>query len=66
MATSRNDSGPRDRTTINMNEAFEVRYWSKELGISLAQLKSVVDKVGSSTEAIRAELASRGNRAWQA
>ena len=64
-ASNRNDSGPRDRTTINMNEPFEVRYWSKELGVSMSQLKAVVAKVGSSTDAIRAELASSGNRAWQ-
>ena len=66
MATNRNDSGPTDRTSINMNEPFEVRYWSKELGISTQQLKSVVGKVGSLTDDIRKELASRGNRAWQA
>ena len=65
MASNRNDSGPRDRTNINMNEPFEVRYWSKELGISLSQLKAIVQKVGSGTDAIRAELASHANRAWQ-
>ena len=66
MEHSRNDSGPRDRTSINMNESFELRYWSKELGISLEQLKSIVGKVGTTTSAIREELASRGHRAWQA
>jgi hypothetical protein len=39
-----------------------VRYWSKELGISLTQLKAIVEKVGSATDAIRQELESRGNR----
>jgi hypothetical protein len=66
MASNRNDSGPVDRTSINMNEPFEVRYWSKELGVSLAQLKAVVSKVGAGTDAIRQELDSRGNRPWQA
>jgi hypothetical protein len=64
--SQRNDSGPMDRTNINMNEPFEVRYWSKELGVSTAQLKAVVGKVGSETEAIRKELDSGGNRPWQA
>jgi hypothetical protein len=64
MASNRNDSGPRDRTSINMNDPFEVRYWSKELGVSLNQLKAIVGKVGSGTDAIRAELGSRANRAW--
>ena len=66
MGTNRMDSGPVDRTSINMNEPFEVRYWSKELGLSLAQLKALVGKVGASTDAIRQELASQGNRPWQA
>ena len=66
MSPNRNDSGPRDRTSIDMNEPFEVRYWSKELGVSVAQLRALVDKVGAQTEAIRQELASRGNRPWQA
>jgi hypothetical protein len=66
MAENRNDSGPRDRTNINMNEGFEVRYWSKELGVSLEQLKSIVQKVGTLTSDIRQELASRGNRPWRA
>jgi hypothetical protein len=66
MVSNRHDSGPRDRTSINMNEPYEVRYWHKEQGISNAQLKQVVDKVGSGTDAIRQELASQGNRAWQA
>ena len=65
MAGNRHDSGPRDRTSINMNEAFEVRYWSKEFNVSVAQLKALVDKVGSGTDAIRQELASSGNRAWR-
>ena len=66
MASNRIDSGPVDRTRINMNEPFELRYWSKELGVSLAQLKAVVDKVGDTTDAIRQELGSNGNRPWQA
>jgi hypothetical protein len=65
MASNRNDSGPRDRTSINMNEAFELRYWSKELGVSLAQLKALIHKVGPTTDAIRRELGSSANRPWQ-
>jgi hypothetical protein len=66
MSTNRNDSGPRDRSSINMNEPFEVRYWSKELGISLEQLKALVHKVGPAPDAIRQELDSPDNRPWQA
>ena len=66
MKPNRNDSGPVNRASINMNEPFEVRYWSKELGVSVAQLKAMVEKVGSETDAIRKELESGANRPWQA
>ena len=59
------DSGPVDRTRINMNEPFEVRYWSKELRVSAAQLKAVVKKVGDGTDAIRGELTAVNNKAWR-
>lgn len=65
MSSNKIDSGPVDRTSINMNEPFEVRYWSKELGVSGSQLKAVVKKVGSETSAIRRELATIGNKSWQ-
>ena len=65
MAGNRNDSGPRDRTTINMNEDFEVRYWSKELGVSVQQLKSAMRSVGDKTDDIRKELKNDTNRAWR-
>ena len=65
MSTHRMDSGPVDRTRINMNEPFEIRYWSKELGVSVSQLKAVVKKVGEETDAIRRELGTRENKAWQ-
>jgi hypothetical protein len=65
MSSNRIDSGPVDRTNINMNEPFEVRYWSKELGVSASQLKAVVQKVGSEMTAVRQELATLGNKSWQ-
>ena len=65
MSSHRMDSGPVDRTRINMNDPFEVRYWSKELGISVAQLEAVVRIVGDDTKAIREELATRKNQSWQ-
>ena len=65
MAGDRNDSGPRDRTTINMNEPFEVRYWSKELGVSVQQLKSAVRTVGEKTDDVRKALKGDTNRAWR-
>jgi hypothetical protein len=48
--------GTADRSKINMSEAYEVKYWSKELGISKEKLQQVVDKVGNSAAAVRKEL----------
>jgi hypothetical protein len=48
-----------DRSKINMQHALEVKCWTKELGISKAELRAVIDKVGNSASAVRKELASR-------
>ncbi|WP_339036294.1 DUF3606 domain-containing protein [Bradyrhizobium symbiodeficiens] len=47
----------RDRSKINMHEDFEVKYWTKQLGVSNDELKKAVDKVGNSAAAVRKELA---------
>jgi len=47
----------RDRSKINMQERWEVKYWARELGVSHAELQKAVDKVGNSAAAVRKELA---------
>ena len=53
-------SGPINRTHINVNEGFELRYWAKEFNVSQQQLKSAVRKVGSETDLVRGELKRQG------
>jgi len=48
-----------DRSKINMHEDYEVKYWTRELGVSKERLQRVVDKVGNSAAAVRKELAAR-------
>jgi hypothetical protein len=48
----------RDRAKINMHEEFEVKYWTRALGVSKEKLRQVVDKVGNSAAAVRKELAA--------
>ena len=55
-----NKKGAADRSKINMSEDYEVKYWTKELGISKEQLRKTVDKVGNSAAAVRKELGSLG------
>jgi hypothetical protein len=50
--------GSQDRSKINMHEDHEVRYWTKELGVSKERLQKAVDKVGNSAAAVRQELAA--------
>jgi hypothetical protein len=45
-----------DRSKINMHEGHEVKYWTKELGVTREQLQKAIDKVGNSASAVRKEL----------
>jgi hypothetical protein len=51
------NKGPQDRSKI-MHEDYEVKYWTKELGVSKEKLQKAVDKVGNSAAAVRKELAA--------
>lgn len=57
MTDDLKNRGAQDRARVNVNEAHEVQYWTRELGVSEAQLKAAVQAVGVSTEAIRQHLA---------
>jgi len=48
--------GADDRAKINMNEAWEVDFWTHELTVSKDELQKVINKVGNSTAAVRREL----------
>jgi hypothetical protein len=50
--------GAPDRSKINMHEDYEVKYWTKELGMSKEELQKAVDKVGNSASAVRKELSA--------
>jgi uncharacterized protein DUF3606 len=47
-----------DRSKINMPESYEVKYWTRELGVNRDQLQKLVDKVGNSAASVRKELAT--------
>jgi len=56
--------GPQDRSRINVNESHELRYWTKELGVTEEQLRAAVKAAGVSASAVREHLANqqRGSR----
>jgi len=56
MADDRTNRGPADRLRINVNEEYEVRYWTEELGISADRLRELVAKHGVMVADIRRAL----------
>jgi hypothetical protein len=42
-----------DRSRISMSEDYEVRYWTKALGVSKEELQKLVDEHGNSAANIK-------------
>lgn len=57
MADNLNERGPQDRSRINVNEEWELRYWSKSLGATPEQLRAAVDQVGPMVDKVREHIA---------
>jgi 3-oxoacyl-[acyl-carrier-protein] synthase III len=56
MSDEKLKRGQPDRSLINMSEDYEVKYWTKHLGVSREELQRAVDKVGNSAATVRKEL----------
>ncbi len=56
MADDKSDRGPQDRLRINVNEDYELQYWTKTLGVTSDQLKAAVKAVGPTAAAVRQHL----------
>ena len=48
--------GSRRGNRINLDDKYELAYWSKTLGVSEEQLRAVVARVGDSVEAVALEI----------
>lgn len=59
MSDSSQGRGPQDRSRINVNEDYEVRYWTKELGVTEERLRQLVKDHSVSVEAIRSAIGSK-------
>jgi hypothetical protein len=46
MPNDLSNRAPSDRSRINMSEAWEVRWWCVELGVTEDELRQAVDTVG--------------------
>lgn len=56
MSDDKTKRGPADRTRINVNEPYELAYWTRELGVSEKTLRDAVARVGVMVSAVRAHL----------
>jgi hypothetical protein len=56
MADNLQSAGPQDRARINVNEEWEVRYWTEALGVTKERLTELVKEVGPSVTAVRSRL----------
>ncbi len=56
MADDKTNIGSPDRDRISLGEDYEIRNWTRSLGVSEAELREAVDAVGNSVDAVRAYL----------
>jgi hypothetical protein len=47
---------PQDKSKISLTEEWEVRYWTRALGVTEAQLRAAVKLVGHGTAAVKKQL----------
>ena len=52
MADNLNERGPQDRSRVNVNEPWELQYWSRKFGVSEEQVKDAVKAAGTSADAV--------------
>ncbi|RZJ25472.1 MAG: DUF3606 domain-containing protein [Haliea sp.] len=56
MADDKSNRGPADRARINVNEDYEVRYWTEKLKCTPDQLRDAVKAHGPVAATVEAEL----------
>lgn len=52
MSDDTKDRGTRDRSSIAMEEDYEVVYWTEKFGLTRERLQEAVDAVGNSADAV--------------
>lgn len=60
MTDDKSNRGPADRARVNVNEDYEVQYWTKAFGCTAEQLRDAVEAVGVMADDVRKYLSSGG------
>ena len=63
MSDDKTQKGGQDRTRINTNEDYELRYWSEKFNVSEEDLKKAVDEAGTYVEDVQEYFRKKGNSA---
>jgi len=53
MGDDLKDRGAQDRSRINLEEDWEINYWTNELDCTESELREAVSKVGNSADSVR-------------
>ncbi|HCH0556688.1 DUF3606 domain-containing protein [Pseudoxanthomonas winnipegensis] len=53
MSDDKKNTGSPDRDRINVNEDYELQYWTKTLGVSADKLREAVKAAGPTSAAVR-------------
>jgi hypothetical protein len=61
MSDNLQSRGPRDRDRIDVNERWELDYWSRKFGLSHDELKRVVGEVGDRFDAVERKLGKKAH-----
>lgn len=51
--------GPADRSKVNVNEPWELQYWTKTFNVAEEKLKAAVKAVGTKVEDVRKHLSGK-------
>jgi hypothetical protein len=51
--------GPADRSRINVNEPWEVKWWAQQLGVTPERLKDAVKQAGPMADKVRQHLGKK-------
>ena len=62
MSDDKTNRGQPDRSKINMDEDYEVKYWTRHFGVTREELQKVVDRVGNSAAAVAKEFGKAASR----
>jgi hypothetical protein len=62
MSDDTKNRGAQDRNRISMSQDHEVRYWTRELGVTREELEEVVKNVGNDVAKVREHMRERSGK----